>query len=291
MKRNLPFFALLGAIFLFVLSLSAYTVDQRKATIKFRLGEAIAIQKEPGLYFKVPFLDKLKTYDNRIQTLDPKDPERVQTAEKNNVLVDSFVKYRIIDVKQFFVSTGGDLSRAELRLSQAINEDLRGEFGQRTLAEAISGDRQKLMDSLQKKADINARSMGIEVLDVRIKRVDLPSEINNQVYKRMESERTGVANKLRSTGIGEAEQIKADAERQRTIILADAYRDAQKIKGEGDAEAVRITAAAFGRNPEFYSFYRSMDAYRESFRNKSDVMVLDTNSDFFKYLKSPGKGR
>jgi modulator of FtsH protease HflC len=129
------------------------------------------------------------------------------------------------------------------------------------------------------------------VLDVRIKRVDLPSEINNQVYKRMESERTGVANKLRSTGIGEAEQIKADAERQRTIILADAYRDAQKIKGEGDAEAVRITAAAFGRNPEFYSFYRSMDAYRESFRNKSDVMVLDTNSDFFKYLKSPGKGR
>ncbi len=291
MQRNLPFIALLAAITLFVLSLSAYTVDQRKATIKFRLGEAIATQTEPGLYFKVPFLDKLRTYDTRIQTLDPKDPERVQTAEKNNVLVDSFVKYRIIDVKQFFVSTGGDLTRAELRLSQAVNEDLRGEFGQRTLAEAISGDRKKIMDSLLKKADANSRSMGIQVLDVRIKRVDLPPEINNQVYKRMESERTGVANKLRSTGFGEAEQIKADAERQRTIILADAYRDAQKIKGEGDAEAVRITAAAFGRNPEFYSFYRSMDAYRETFRNKGDVMVLDTNSDFFKYLKSPGKGR
>ena len=157
MKRNLPFFALLAAITLFVLSLSAYTVDQRKATIKFRLGEAIAIQKEPGLYFKVPFLDRLSTYDTRIQTLDPKDPERVQTAEKNNVLVDSFVKYRIIDVKQFFVSTSGDLNRAELRLSQAVNEDLRGEFSQRSLSEAISGDRKKIMDTLLVNLIINFR--------------------------------------------------------------------------------------------------------------------------------------
>jgi membrane protease subunit HflC len=255
------------------------------------LGEVVDVHIKPGLYFRVPLIENIRIYDTRIQTLDTKDAERIQTSEKNNVLVDSFVKYRIIDVKQFFVSTRGDITAAEVRLAQSINNDLRDEFSQRTLAEVISGERDKIMDSLRTKADRDARSIGIEVLDVRLKRVDLVPEISADVYKRMESERKRVANELRATGAGEADKIKADAERQRTVILAEAYREAQKTKGEGDAQAARIYAQAFGKNPEFYSFYRSMEAYRESFRNKSDVMVLDPSSDFFKYMRNPGRGK
>jgi membrane protease subunit HflC len=290
MQKNIPLIAVGAALLLLLLVMSAYTVDQRQAAIRFRLGEVVAIQQEPGLYFKVPFIENIRVFDTRIQTLDAKDAERIQTKEKNNVLVDSFVKYRIIDVKQFFVSTGGDLTRAEVRLSQSVNDDLRAEFGQRTLAEVISGERDKIMSNLRLKTDKDARSIGIEVLDVRLKRVDLVPEISADVYRRMDSERKRVANELRSTGSGEAEKIRADAERQRDIILAEAFRDAQKVKGDGDAQASRIYAQAFTRNPEFYSFYRSMDAYRNSFRNRSDVMVLDPSSDFFKYMKSPGKG-
>ena len=290
MQKNLPIFAIGAALLLLLIVMSAYTVDQRQAAIRFRLGEVVAIQTEPGLYFKVPLVENIRVYDTRIQTLDAKDAERIQTKEKNNVLVDSFVKYRIIDVKQFFVSTGGDLSRAEVRLSQSVNDDLRAEFGQRTLAEVISGERDKIMASLRLKTDKDARSIGIEVLDVRLKRVDLVPEISADVYRRMDSERKRVANELRSTGSGEAEKIRADAERQRDIILAEAFREAQKVKGDGDAQASKIYAQAFTKNPEFYSFYRSMDAYRNSFRNRSDVMVLEPNSDFFKYLKNPNKG-
>ena len=290
MQKNLPIFAIGAALLVLLIVMSAYTVDQRQAAIRFRLGEVVAIQTEPGLYFKVPLVENIRVYDTRIQTLDTKDAERVQTKEKNNVLVDSFVKYRIIDVKQFFVSTGGDLSRAEVRLSQSVNDDLRAEFGQRTLAEVISGERDKIMSSLRLKTDKDARSIGIEVLDVRLKRVDLVPEISADVYRRMDSERKRVANELRSTGSGEADKIRADAERQRDIILAEAFREAQKVKGDGDAQASKIYAQAFTKNPEFYSFYRSMDAYRNSFRSRSDVMVLEPNSDFFKYLKNPNKG-
>ena len=290
MQKNFPVFAIGAALLLLLIVMSAYTVDQRQAAIRFRLGEVVAIQTEPGLYFKVPLVENIRLYDTRIQTLDSKDAERIQTKEKNNVLVDSFVKYRIIDVKQFFVSTGGDLSRAEVRLSQSVNDDLRAEFGQRTLAEVISGERDKIMSNLRLKTDKDARSIGIEVLDVRLKRVDLVPEISADVYRRMDSERKRVANELRSTGSGEAEKIRADAERQRDIIIAEAYRDAQKVKGDGDAQASKIYAQAFTKNPEFYSFYRSMDAYRNSFRSRSDVMVLEPNSDFFKYLKNPNKG-
>ena len=290
MKKNLPTIAIIAVIILLTLVFTAYTVDQRQAAIRFRLGEVVAIQTEPGLYFKLPLIENVRVYDTRIQTLDTKDAERIQTTEKNNVLVDSFVKYRIIDVKQFFVSTGGDISKAEIRLSQSVNNDLRDEFSKRTLSEVISGERDKIMDSLRVKTDADARSIGIEVLDVRLKRVDLVPEISADIYKRMDSERKRVANELRSTGSGEAEKIRADAERQREIILAEAYRDAQKIKGEGDAGAARIYAQAFSKNPEFYSFYRSMEAYRNSFRNKSDVMILEPSSDFFKYLKNPNKG-
>ncbi len=289
MQKSFSVIATVVILALLTLMFSAYTVDQRQAAIKFRLGEVVAIQKEPGLYFRLPMVENVRLYDTRIQTLDTKDAERIQTMEKNNVLVDSFVKYRIVDVKQFYVSTGGDISRAEIRLAQSVNNDLRDEFSKRTLSEVISGERNKIMEDLRAKSDADARSIGIEVMDVRLKRVDLAQEINVDVYKRMDSERKRVANELRSTGAGEAEKIKADADRQREIILAEAYRDAQKIKGEGDAGAARIYAAAFTKNPEFYSFYRSMETYRNSFRNKSDVMVLEPSSDFFKYLKNPNK--
>ncbi len=290
MKRNLPNVVLVIVLLLLALVFSAYTVDQRQAAIRLRLGEVVAVQTEPGLYFKLPMIENVRLYDTRIQTLDTKDAERIQTKEKNNVLVDSFVKYRIIDVKQFLVSTKGDLNAAEVRLSQSINNDLRDEFSQRTLTEVISGERDKIMEALRAKSDKDARTIGIEVLDVRLKRVDLVPEISADIYKRMDSERKRVANELRSTGAGEAEKIRADAERQRDIILAEAYRDAQKIKGEGDAGAARIYAQAFSKNAEFYSFYRSMEAYRSSFKNKSDVMVLEPSSDFFKYLRNPNKG-
>ncbi len=290
MQKSFSIVATIVVLALLTLMFSAYTVDQRQAAIKFRLGEVVAVQKEPGLYFRLPMIENVRLYDTRIQTMDTKDAERIQTMEKNNVLVDSFVKYRIIDVKQFFVSTGGDISRAEIRLAQSVNNDLRDEFSKRTLSEVISGERSKIMEDMRAKSDADARSIGIEVLDVRLKRVDFVPEINPDVYKRMDSERKRVANEFRSTGAGEAEKIKADADRQREIILAEAYRDAQKIKGEGDAGAARIYAAAFTKNPEFYSFYRSMEAYRNSFRNKSDVMVLEPSSDFFKYLKNPNKG-
>jgi membrane protease subunit HflC len=291
MKKNLPLILMIVMAILVTAVLTAFTVDQRQAAIRFRLGEVVALHTQPGLYFKVPLIENIRIYDTRIQTLDTKDAERIQTSEKNNVLVDSFVKYRIIDVKQFFVSTRGDITAAEVRLAQSVNNDLRDEFSQRTLAEVISGERDKIMENLRLKADKDARSIGIEVLDVRLKRVDLVPEISADVYKRMESERKRVANELRATGAGEADKIKADAERQRTIILAEAYREAQKTKGEGDAQAARVYAQAFGRNAEFYSFYRSMEAYKESFRNKSDVMVLDPSSDFFKYMRNPGRGK
>ena len=290
MQKNLSIVVTIAILALLTLAFTAYTVDQRQAAIKFRLGEIVAVQKEPGLYFRVPMIENVRLYDTRIQTLDTKDAERIQTMEKNNVMVDSYIKYRIIDVKQFYVSTGGDTTKAEIRLGQSVNNDLREEFSKRTLSEVISGERTKIMEDLRAKSDADARSIGIEVLDVRLKRVDLAKEINTKVYERMDSERKRVANELSSKGAAEAEKIKADADRQREIILAEAYRDAQKIKGEGDAGAARIYAQAFTKNPEFYSFYRSMEAYRNSFRNKSDVMVLEPSSDFFKYLKNPNKG-
>jgi len=290
MQKNIPAIVISLIVLLLVLVLSVYTVDQRQAAIKFQLGQVVAIQTTPGLYFKVPFIENIRLYDTRIQTLDSKDAERIQTKEKNNVLVDTYVKYRIVDVKQFFVSTGGDFARAEVRLSQSVNDDLRAEFGQRSLAEVISGERNKIMENLLVRTDKDARSIGIEVLDVRLKRVDLVPEISADVYRRMDSERKRVANELRSTGSGEAEKIRADAERQREIILAEAFRDAQKIKGEGDASAAKIYAQAFTKNAEFYAFYRSMDVYKNSFRNKTDLMVLDPSSDLFKYLKNPNKG-
>ncbi|MCR4298580.1 MAG: protease modulator HflC [Gallionella sp.] len=282
---------LIGAVAaLIVLSMSIFVVDQRQNAIVFQLGEAVGIKTEPGLYFKVPLMQNVRYFDSRILTLDTVDPERFITAEKKNVLVDSFVKWRIVDVKQYYVSVGGDEVRARTRLLQTVNSSMREEFGKRTINEVVSGERDKIMEVLRTKADADARKIGVEVLDVRLKRVDFPLEISESVYRRMDAERKRVANELRASGAAESEKIKADADRQREVIMAEAYRTAQQAKGEGDAKASALYATAFGRNPEFYSFYRSLEAYKQSFKNKSDMMVLDPSSAFFKYLKSSGKG-
>jgi len=291
MKRISAFVLIGFAIFALVFAMSVYTIDQRKAAIKFQLGEVVALQTDPGLYFMVPLLQNVRLFDMRIQTLDARDAERFLTSENKNVLVDSFVKWRVIDVRQYYVSVRGDSVAAEARISQTVNDALRAEFARRTVHDVISGEREKVMSLVADKVDNDVKSIGVEVVDVRLKRVDLVPEISSDVYRRMESERKRVANELRATGQAEMEKIKAEADRARQIIVAEAYRDAQRTKGEGDALASRIYAEAFQRNPEFYSFYRSMEAYRQSLRSKGDVMVLDPSSDFFKYLKSPGRGK
>lgn len=289
MNRNLNN-VLIGLVVILVgLGMSVFVVDQRQSAIVFQLGEVVRIKTEPGLGFKIPLLQNVRYFDSRILTLDTIEPERFITAEKKNVLVDSFVKWRIVDVKQYYISVGGDEIRAKTRLLQTVNSSMREEFGKRTIHEVVSGERDKIMEVLRTKADTDARKIGVEVLDVRLKRVDFPVEISDSVYRRMDAERKRVANELRATGNAESEKIRADADKQREVILAEAYREAQKTKGEGDARASALYAAAFGRNPEFYSFYRSLEAYKQSFKNKSDMMVVDPSSAFFKYLKSSGK--
>ncbi|MBV5284527.1 MULTISPECIES: protease modulator HflC [Methyloversatilis] len=289
MKEKLPL--LLGSIILAIVlaSTSLFTVDQRQYAIVFQLGEVRNVIEQPGLHFKWPLVQNVRVFDRRILTLDSADPERFITSEKKNVLVDLFVKWRITDVKQYYISVGGNERLAETRLLQTVNAGLREEFGRRTVHEVVSGERDKIMEDMRSKANVDAVKIGVEIVDVRLKRVDLPSEVSESVYRRMEAERKRVANELRSRGSAEAEKIRADADRQREIIVAEAYREAQKIKGEGDAQAAAIYGSAFGSNPEFYAFYRSMDAYQKSFRSKSDVLVIEPNSDFFRYLKNGSK--
>ncbi|SNR85878.1 protease FtsH subunit HflC [Methylobacillus rhizosphaerae] len=274
---------------LLLLSLSAFSVDQREYALVFRLGEIVSVKKEPGLYFKVPLVDNVRYFDRRILTLNWVEPDRFLTSEKMNVLVDSFIKWRIVDPAKYYVSVKGDELQAERRLSQTVNDGLRAEFGKRTTHEVVSGERSQIMDILRERADRDSRQMGIQVLDVRLRRVDLPQEVSESVYQRMEAERKRVANERRSLGASEAEKIRADADKQREVIIAEAFSAAQKIKGEGDAKAAEIYSQAYGKSPEFYAFYRSLDAYRNSFKSKSDVMVLDPNSDFLKYMRSSGR--
>jgi membrane protease subunit HflC len=290
MMQRLPFaIALIFGVFL-TAGAMLFTVDQRQYALVFQLGEIKEVIEEPGLAFKWPMIQNVRFFDRRILTLDSVEPERFLTAEKKPVLVDSFVKWRIADVRQFYISVGGDETLARTRLSQTVNSGLREEFGRRTVHDVVSGERDKIMADVQKKADADARAIGIEIVDVRLKRVDLPPEVSESVYRRMETERKRVANELRSQGAAEAEKIRADADRQREVIVAEAYRDAQKIKGEGDAKAAAIYGRAFGQNPEFYAFYRSLEAYRQSFGHKSDLLVIDPSADFFKYLKNSGRG-
>ncbi len=282
--------AVIVVLFLLVSS-SLYIVDQRQKAIVFQLGEVVSVKESPGLYFKIPMVQNVRFFDSRILTMDAEEPDRFITSEKKNVLVDLFVKWRIIDVKQYYISVRGDETLARVRLAQTVNSSLRDEFGNRTVHEVVSGQRDKIMEIMRQKADADARNIGVEVVDVRLKRVDLPKEVSESVYRRMEAERKRVANELRSTGFADSEKIRSNADRQREVIMAKAYRDAQKTKGEGDAKATEIYAEAFQKNPEFYSFYRSLEAYKQSFKNKSDMMVLEPNSEFFKYLKNSGNSR
>ena len=289
MNRILPVLALiLGG--LFVLSMSFFTVDQRQYAIVFQFSEAVRVIKNPGFHFKVPLLQEVRHFDKRIQTIDENVPARIQTIEKMNVKADSFVKFQIVDVERFYKAVGFDQSKARERLRNTVNNMLRDEFGKRTVQDVISGKRDEVMDYVRKVADADAARMGVRVIDVRIKRVELEDTTLNSVYERMRSERKAVANQLRAEGSADAEKIRANADRLREVVLADAYNKAQKMKGEGDARAASIYSDAYGRSPEFYAFYKSLDAYKESFAKKSDVLVIDQSGDFFKYMKNPRAG-
>jgi membrane protease subunit HflC len=282
-----------GFIALMLLSSTVFVVDQRRYAIVFALGSVKQVINEPGLHFKLPPPFQNVIYlDKRIMTIDSPDADRFITAEKMNILVDAFVKWRIAEPRLYFVSFGGDESRARDRMSQIVKAAMNDEITKRTVREVISGQRGKVMEAIRAKVEKEAKQIGVDIVDVRLKRVDYVEQINNSVYERMKAERVRVANELRSTGSAESEKIRADADKQRTVILAEAYKEAESIKGEGDAKASQIYAEAFGRNPEFYKFYRSLEAYRGSFKNRSDVLVLDPNSEFFKYFKGnvpPGK--
>ena len=288
MKASLNFIAAAAAGVLVLLGAMIFTVDQRQHAIVFQLGEVREVISEPGLYFKWPMIQNVRYFDKRILTLDSAEPERFITSEKKNVLVDSFVKWRIVDPRLYYESVAGDEARARTRLTQTVNAGLREEFGRRTMHDVVSGERDAIMEQMRERADRDARTIGVQIVDVRLKRVDLPNEVTESVYRRMEAERKRVANELRSLGAAEAERIRADADRQREVIIAEAYRSAQEAKGEGDAKATAIYAEAFGKDREFYSFYRSLEAYRASFAGKDDVLVVDPSSDFFRFMKDAG---
>jgi len=271
------------AIVLFLVSSALFTVQQGQTALVFQFGEIVKTDLEPGLHFKTPFVNNVRKFDARLQTLDAA-PERYLTSEKKNLNVDSFVKWRIVDAKKFYTTMNGDNRLANMRLAQIIKDSLRAEFGGRTVQEVISQDREIIVKNIKSDIAKPAQSFGIEVVDVRIKRVDLPQNVSESVYRRMEAERTRVAKDLRSQGSEAAERIRADADRQRTVILSDAFRDAEKIRGEGDAQAAKIYANAYTKDAEFYAFYQSLKAYQDAFKDKSDVMVVDPKSDFFKYF-------
>ncbi len=273
------------AALLVLLSMTMFTVDQRKFALVSQFGEVKHVIAEPGLNFKWPFIQDVRYFEKRIITMDSDEPERFITSEKKNVLVDSYIKWRIVDPKLYYISFSGDESRARIRLNQTINAGLREEFGKRTVHDVVSGERDKIMEDMREKANVDTLKVGIRIVDVRLKRVELPNEVSAAVYSRMEAERARVANELRSEGAAAAEKIRADADKQREVIVSTAYRDAQKIKADGDKEAAAIYANAYNKNPEFYAFYRSLEAYRASFANKNDILVVDPSSDFFNYLK------
>ena len=288
MNKLISLLAAMAAALVLLYS-TIFVVDQKSYAIVFAFGEVKSVISEPGLHFKLPppfqnvlFLDK------RILTIDSVEADRFITSEKKNILVDSYLKWQIKEPKLYYVSFGGDERRAQDRLSQIIKAALNDEIAKRSVRDVISGERGNVMDSIKAKVTDEAKQIGVEIVDVRLKRVDYVEQINNSVYDRMKAERLRVANELRSTGAADSEKIRADADRQRIVILAEAYREAEQMKGKGDAEASQIYAQAFGQNPEFYKFYRSLEAYRASFKNKSDTVVVDPSSEFFKYFKGPG---
>ncbi len=275
---------ILAAVLLWLLSMGFFIVDERELAVKFKFGEFERADYEPGLHWKIPFVNTVRKFDSRVLTLDA-EPERYLTFEKKNVIVDAFIKWRIRDVANYYKTMGGDERRAGMRLSQVIRNGLRDEFGKRTIQEAISGERAEIMNVITAQIEDQAKQFGIEVVDVRIKRIELPPEVSGSVYDRMEAERSRVAKDLRSRGREAGERIRADADRQRTVILAEAYRDAERLRGEGDAKAAEIYAKAFQKDEKFYAFYRSLDAYKNVFNRQEDVLVLDPDSEFFDFFK------
>ena len=283
---------LIGVLLVIILAASTlFVVDQRQFAVVYALGEIKEVISEPGLKVKLPApLQNVVFLDRRVQTLDSPESRPIFTAEKKSLVIDWLVKWRISDPKQFIRNNGVDIRNLENKLAPVVQAALNEEVTKRTVGAVLSAEREKVMQGVVKRLADEARSFGIAVVDVRIKRVDFSAQITDSVYRRMESERKRVANELRSTGGAEGEKIRADADRQREIIVAEAYRDAQKIKGEGDAKASALYAESFGRDPQFAQFYRSLEAYRATFRSKSDVMVMDPSSDFFRAMRGAGAG-
>jgi len=287
---NFKRYGFLAVILGILLLLSVYTVDQREKGLLLRLGEIQNANIGPGLHFKIPLINNVLLFDARILTLDAQ-PESFLTSEKKNVTVDFFVKWRILDTAQYYRSTRGEERNAMARLAQIIKDRLRNEFGKRTIQQAVSGERGEIMEILQDSANTMGKDLGIEVVDVRISRIDLPDKVSASVYERMRSERERVAREFRARGMESAERIRATADRERTVILANAYRDSELIRGEGDATSAEIYAGAYNANPEFYSFTRSLNAYTSTFNDASDMLVLEPDSDFFRYFNSLSGGK
>ncbi|WAR43685.1 protease modulator HflC [Methylomonas rapida] len=284
-NKSMILFPAAGLTALVLASMSVFHVNEHERAILFRLGEIVTTDLKPGLHFKTPIINNVSTFDARVLTLDAKS-ERFLTSEKKNVIVDSFVKWRIGDVGLFYTTVGGDEFQANLRLDQIMKDAMRSEFGVRTIKQLISEDRSELRNTLLEKLAPAAEKFGIELVDIRIKRIDLPQEVSSSVYQRMRAERERVAREFRSQGAESAELISAEADKQKQVIVANAQREAENVRGRGDAESAEIYAKSFGKNPEFYAFYRSLQAYQASFEKTQDTLVLKPNSDFFKYFSS-----
>ena len=280
--------SMLGIVVIVILgvlgSSAVYVVDEREKAIVFQFGEIVSSSEKAGLYFKLPVINNVSFFDARIQTMDA-DPQLFLTKEKKNLVVDSFVKWRVRNARDFYTKLGGLAANARNRLAQRVNDALRQEFGNRSVQQVISGDRAEIMNTVRKNIDSEINSLGIEVVDVRLKRVDLDPDISERVYQRMEAERSRVAKDLRARGAEEAERIRADADRERAVTLANANREAEEIRGQGDAQATRIYAEAYQRDREFYRLYRSLNAYRATFNSADNLLVIEPNSEFFQYFK------
>ena len=285
--RRLPLIIVtIAALFLLWLTQATlFIVYPWQSTLILQFGELITVKQEPGLYAKLPWQDA-RFFDSRVLTIDTEDPDRYITAEKENLLVDSYIKWRIVDPKKYYETVRGQESLAVRRLLEIINRGLRDEIGKRTVKDVVTGEREKVMEIMRARADEAAVSFGMKIVDVRLKRVDLPLAVSENVYKNMIEERRRIANERRSTGEAEKEKIKAEADRDRTIILAEAMRDAERMRGEGDGVATKIYATAFNQDKSFYDFYRSMEAYRNTLGTQRDFFLLSPRSDFFRYLKN-----
>ena len=284
MSPRLNLLLVLAALGVLLVRMTVFTVDEREHAVKFRFGEIVNADYEPGLHFKIPFVNTIIKYPNRILNYS-ESQERFLTGEKKNLIVDYFITWRVTDPGQYYRSSRGDEQLAQQRLSAIIREGIKAEFSQRTVVEVVSAERSEIMEQMLVQAARSAPELGVEVIDVRVMRIELSDEVSDSVYARMQQERYRVASQLRAEGSEDAERIRADADRQRTIILAEAYRDAEIMRGEGDARAAETYADAYTQNPEFYAFYRSMAAYRASIGREQDVLVLSPNSDFFRFLQ------